>query len=54
MISSHDLEKASTSDFKDVAPRFCHSDVVFDIFIEIRFFALNRPLIQFFKTFLAF
>ena len=35
----------SVSDFKDTsAPRFGHSDVVFDLFLETCFFAFNRPL----------
>ena len=46
--------RASALDFKDTsAPRFGHSDVVFDLFLEARF-AFNRPLIQFLWTFLAF
>ena len=36
------------------APRFGHSDVGFDLFIETRFFASYLPLVQFSKTFLAF
>ena len=34
-IKSHHPEGASSSDFKDAAtPRFGHSDVVYDLFIE--------------------
>ena len=44
--------QGSLPDFKDAAtPRFDHSDVVFDLFVERRFFAFIHPLIQFFKTF---
>ena len=36
---SHYPERASTLDFKyAAAPRFCHSDLVFDLFIETRFY----------------
>ena len=36
---THYPDKASALDFKDAAsPRFGHSDVVFDIFIETGFF----------------
>ena len=32
---------------RHLRPRFGHSDVVFDLFLETCFFAFNRPLIQF-------
>ena len=45
---SHYSERASALDFKDTsAPRFGHSDVVFNLCLETCFFAFNRPLIQF-------
>ena len=48
-------ERASALNFEDAAtPRFGHNDVVFDLFIESRFFTFNHPLIYFFETFLAF
>ena len=37
---------ASALDFKDAAPRFYNSDVVFDPFIETSFFAFNHPVIR--------
>ena len=55
MLLSPPWGRASASDFKDAAaPRFAHSDVVFDLFMETLFFSFNRSLIQFFKTFFAF
>ena len=55
VIINHFSERASALDCKDAAtPRFGHCDVVLNLFIEIRFFALNLLLIQFFKSFLAF
>ena len=46
---SHYPERASVSDFQDVASlRFVHSDVAFYLFMEIRFFLFNYPLIQLF------
>ena len=51
---SHYPERASALDFKDIsAPRFGHSNVVFDLFLETCFLHLIA-LIQFLQTFLAF
>ena len=55
MNKSHYSERACALDFKDASvPRFGHSDIVFDLFIEMHCFAFNCLLIQFFKAFLAF
>ena len=49
------IERGSNLDFKDAAiPRFGHSDVVFDLFIEASFSHLITLLSNFIKTFLAF
>ena len=40
-IRSHYPERASALDYKGAAIlRFCHRDVIFDLFIEIRFFCI--------------
>ena len=49
---SHYLERASALDFKDTsAPRFGHSDVVFDLFLETRSLHLIALLSNFCKLF---
>ena len=45
--ASHHSERACPLHFKDTAtPKFGHSNVLFDLFIETGFFAFNHPLIQ--------
>ena len=52
---SHYPERASALDFKDTsAPRFGHSDVVFDLFLETRFLHLIALLSNFCKLFWLF
>ena len=52
---SHYPERASALDFKDTsAPRFGHSDVVFDIFLETRFLHLIALLSNLCKLFWPF
>ena len=52
---SHYPERASALDFKDTsAPRFGHSDVVFDLFLETRFSHLIALLSNFCKLFWPF
>ena len=47
-MRSHYQERVSASDFKDTAaPRFGHSDVVFDLLIETRCFHLIALLSNF-------
>ena len=49
---SHYPERASALDFKDTsAPRFGHSDVVFDLFLETRFLHLIALLSIFVNLF---
>ena len=49
---SHDRKRSSALDFKDVTnPRFGHSDVVHDLFIETRFTHLIALLSDFLKHF---
>ena len=55
VVRSHYPERASALDFKDTsAPRFGHSDVVFDLFLETRFLHLIALLSNFCKLFLLF
>ena len=52
---SHYSERASALDFKDTsAPRFGHSDVVFDLFLETCFLHLIVLLSNFCKLFWLF
>ena len=56
-VGSYYPERASALHFKDAAtPRVGHmiADVVNNLFIETQYFALNRPLTQFFNTFYSF
>ena len=52
-LRSHYRERVFTLDFQDAAtPRSGHSDVVMN-YLQKHVFAINHPLIQFLKTFIA-